>query len=70
MNIIHRLRLKKKEADAELSSIKESLRQLRAYLSSSKFNCGDRLDGYVSTAEVINWIRSAEMEALRERAEP
>ena len=36
---------------------KEVVDDLRAYLQSDKFNCGNELDGYVSVQDVLNRLR-------------
>ena len=43
---------------AELDSVKAKLKDLESYLTSSKFHCGDDLDGYVNTQDVLNRLRS------------
>lgn len=54
MNYIHKLQNEVKERDAELKAVREALGGLREYLLSGKFRCGDELDGYVSTQDILN----------------
>ena len=48
----------KMEADeeTELDQIKAKIQDLKEYLSSEKFHCGDEMDGYVSVQDVLNRI--------------
>jgi len=41
----------------ELETVRKNIKDLEAYLTSSKFNCGDDLDGYVNVQDVLNRIR-------------
>jgi chromosome segregation ATPase len=34
--------------------LQEGIKELKSYLQSSKFNCGDELDGYVNIQDVLN----------------
>jgi hypothetical protein len=47
-------------ADARNAALSEEINALIAHLSSSKFSCGDPLDGYVSTGDVISRLRTAQ----------
>ena len=37
----------------------------RRHLNSRKFNCGDRLDGYINVSDVHQWLQSI-LDALNE----
>ncbi len=50
--------------DARWEKGKEGLSDLRAYLHSPKFNCGDRLDHYVNVSDVLAYLRNAEEAGL------
>jgi len=39
---------------AQKRELQEGIKELKSYLQSSKFNCGDELDGYVSIQDVLN----------------
>jgi hypothetical protein len=65
MNYIHQLRADNESLKREITAIKASLSDLRGYLHSSKFNCGDRLDHYVNIADVLGYLRDTEDAALR-----
>jgi hypothetical protein len=60
MNHIKKLQMDLASSRQELQAIKDGIANLRAYLQSSKFHCGDRLDGYVNIEDVLNLIASAE----------
>jgi len=54
MNYIHKLQKEIKDKEAMLQKMVEALQGLRAYLQSEKFRCGNDLDGYVNTQDVLN----------------
>jgi hypothetical protein len=54
MNYIHKLKKDNEGLKDEINIIKESLDDLRRYLNSSKFQCGDELDGYVNVKDVLD----------------
>jgi hypothetical protein len=54
MNYIHKLQKDNEGLKDEINIIKESLDDLRRYLNSSKFQCGDELDGYVNVKDVLD----------------
>jgi hypothetical protein len=54
MNYIHKLQGEVQEKDREVQAIRESLIDLRNYLLSGKFRCGNDLDGYVNVQDVLN----------------
>ena len=43
--------------DAELQELRDGMESLISYLRSSKFHCGDSLDGYVQINDVITSLR-------------
>jgi hypothetical protein len=59
MNYIRRLQRDKAALEDNLKAVENSLKDLEAYVTSKKFNCGDRLDGYVSTDDVVLRVREA-----------
>jgi len=60
MNYIKRLQLEAAAAKKELAAVKQGLDDLRSHLASSKFRCGDRLDGYVNISDIRAYLRNAE----------
>lgn len=52
MNYIHQLQKDKAGLQAQVFELEEALRNLKAYVLSSKFRCGDKLDYYVSTHDI------------------
>lgn len=54
MNYIHRLQAQVAEKDNEIQALRESMIDLRDYLLSGKFRCGDDLDNYVNVQDVLN----------------
>jgi len=54
MNYIHKLQEEVQEKDQELKAVQDGLANLREYLLSGKFRCGDSLDGYVNVQDVLN----------------
>jgi len=42
---------------AEKDSVSETIFELKIYLQSDKFNCGDDLDGYVNINDVLNRLK-------------
>lgn len=54
MNYIHRLQAQVAEKDNEIQALRESMIDLRDYLLSGKFRCGDVLDNYVNVQDVLN----------------
>lgn len=67
MNYISRLQSERDAAHRELAAVRAGLDSLRAYLASPKFRCGDRLDGYVNTGDVLAYLRNAEDAGLTAR---
>ena len=59
MNYIKQLETKVQAYQAERVAIVDSLTELVVYLSSSKFACGDTLDGYVQINDVIRRVVDA-----------
>ena len=60
MNYIERLRIENAGLRREVEAVKTGLNDLRAYLHSPKFRCGDRLDSYVNICDVLAYLRNAE----------
>lgn len=60
MNYIHQLKSERAALEREIAAVKSGLNDLRAYVQSFKFCCGDRLDGYVNVADVLAYMRNAE----------
>lgn len=56
MNYIHQLQRKVRNHEFSKEVAKENLAELRKYLLSEKFHCGDELDGYVNVKDVLNWV--------------
>lgn len=56
MNFIKKLQQDTTELRAKLEAEKEKKQELTTYLLSKKFRCGDTLDGYVNTQDVLNRI--------------
>jgi len=54
MNYIYKLQKEVEDKDEMLRKMVEALQGLRAYLQSEKFRCGNDLDGYVNTQDVLN----------------
>lgn len=67
MNYILALKLLNASQTRELQALRAGLDNLKSYLSAPKFRCGDRLDGYVNIADVLDRLRSAESDALTAR---
>lgn len=60
MNFIRHLQSENQALSREVVAIKSGLNDLRAYLQSPKFRCGDPLDSYVNLADVLAYLRNAE----------
>jgi hypothetical protein len=54
MNYIHKLQETVDTLDSQKRELQDGIKELKSYLQSSKFNCGDELDGYVNIQDVIN----------------
>lgn len=52
MNYIKKLERDKRIAKYQMDEMKIRIEELRAYIHSDKFNCGDELDGYVSVKDI------------------
>ena len=57
MNYIQSLQVQMKELERENKTLKGGLKELQKYVSSSKFSCGDSLDGYVNVKDIDNRIQ-------------
>lgn len=64
MNYINQLQGERDGLQRQADTIADGLNDLRRYLQSDKFRCGDRLDGYVNTADVLAYLRNAEMAGI------
>jgi hypothetical protein len=58
VNYIHKLQQEVNELKSQRDSLLDRLNELECYLLSDKFNCGDRLDGYVNCQDVLNRLPS------------
>lgn len=57
MNYIQQLQRDQKEIKAHAGILLADITVLKDYLTSSKFACGDRLDGYVNVQDVLNRLQ-------------
>lgn len=53
-NYIHTLQAEVKRLEYIIEQNREIVNDLRRYLNSSKFHCGNELDGYVNVQDVIS----------------
>ena len=60
MNYIRQLQAQEAALQREIEALKNGFTDLRRYLQSEKFHCGDRLDGYVNVGDVLAYLRHAE----------
>ena len=60
MNYIKQLKCDNQALSREVAAIKSGLNELRDYLHSPKFRCGDSLDSYVNLSDVLAYLRNAE----------
>ena len=60
MNYIHHVRSENEALQREIVAIKSGLNDLRRYLHSPKFCCGDSLDSYVNLSDVLAYLRNSE----------
>lgn len=56
MNFIKRLQKENKELAEAKEQTKKRIFEMYETLLSKKFNCGDSLDGYISTKDVMNFL--------------
>ena len=61
MRYINTLQNQVKERNETLSEISTGILELKSYLLSEKFRCGDQLDGYVNVKDVL--LRLEEIES-------
>lgn len=52
MNYIKKLEREGRVKDYQMNEMKTRIQELREYIHSDKFNCGDELDGYVSIKDI------------------
>lgn len=64
MNGYQKLRAENAALAAERSTLKQGMEDLRNYLLSPKFACGDRLDGYVNVQDVLARLQEVQGAAL------
>jgi hypothetical protein len=50
----HQMRDERDAAFVQMEEYRKVVHHLREYLNSSKFRCGDRLDGYVNVVDVLS----------------
>ena len=67
MNYIRQLQAENSSIRRELEAVKEGLSDLRKYVHSPKFNCGDRLDHYINISDVLGYLRNAEDSGITAR---
>lgn len=56
MNYIKRLQSEVSEAETKANEVDEVVTELYSYLNSSKFFCGDELDGYVNIKDIMTYL--------------
>ena len=52
MNHIHKLQKDARDQRAEIEALRAGITRVIAYVNSTKFACGDQLDGYVSIKDI------------------
>jgi hypothetical protein len=62
MNYIKQLEADKVALEQKIAALVSGIQELKEYVSSPKFHCGDPLDGYVSTQDVITRLANMERE--------
>ena len=60
MNYIKRLESYVRTHQESKDNAEREINDLRTYLLSSKFRCGDELDGYVNIQDVLNRLETIE----------
>lgn len=61
MNYIQKLNNEIKRLDRQRATAWEQVAELKAYLCSSKFNCGNELDRYVNITDVLNRLNQIDL---------
>ena len=56
MNYIKQLQQENKEHKTNLDKIRELVVEMECYMLSDKFHCGNELDGYVSTQDILHRV--------------
>jgi hypothetical protein len=69
MNHIHKLQAQVRALKHEQAALQQGITDLVAYITSSKFSCGDELDGYVNMQDVLNRLSDARRQANDAAAE-
>lgn len=64
MNYIKQLEARVKELNLQRATAWEQVAELKGYLCSSKFNCGDPLDQYVNTTDVLNRLNQINLNCV------
>ncbi len=70
MNYIKSLQEENLALKRQIKGLEDGISDLRAYLALPKFNCGDRLDGYVNIGDILLRLREAENFAIHQRENP
>lgn len=60
MNFIRQLQNDNAALERQIAAVRAGLDDLRRYLHSDKFRCGDALDSYVNISDVLAYLRNAE----------
>jgi hypothetical protein len=56
-NYIHQLQDTVSRLESQVREQRDIVNDLRRYLNSSKFRCGDELDGYVNVSDVLERLK-------------
>ena len=60
MNYIKQLEKTVREQRAEIEALHRNITQVRVYVCSPKFFCGDKLDGYVNCNDIARRLTEAQ----------
>lgn len=61
MNYIWKLEQRVEELNLQRAVAWEQIAELKGYLCSSKFNCGNELDRYVNITDVLNRLNQIDL---------
>lgn len=61
MNYIKQLEKRVEELNLQRATAWEQVAELKKYLCSSKFNCGNELDRYVNITDVLNRLNQIDL---------
>jgi predicted RNase H-like nuclease (RuvC/YqgF family) len=64
MNYIKRLEDENKVLKNKMTEVKAKIMELENYLNGPKFHCGDSLDNYVNTQDVIDRIKDIKTDLI------